>query len=267
MLETLAWIALLLGGSAAQDASRAGAPVSPQTQAAQQQKQNDAATVGAFRITGRVVNSMTNAPVSGAYVVINSSSPANSSRTVRAGTDGSFVFTQIPAGRYVLMARRKGYVEQMYLQHQQFTTAILVGPNLNSENLVFPLAPEAVISGEVTDEAGEAVPSAKMFLFREDIQNGRHVKHLHAHKNTDDEGQYRFTSLLSGNYYLAVSAQPWYADYARRFSFRDTAASQKTGLHNPNLDLVYAITYYPNAIDVSGAASIRVEAGGSARLT
>ena len=91
------------------------------------------------------------------------------------------------------------------------------------------------------------------------------MKRLQAHKNTDDEGQYRFTSLLSGNYYLAVSAEPWYADYARRFSFRDTAGSQKTGLHNPNLDLVYAITYYPNATDVSGAASIRVEAGGRAR--
>ncbi len=265
MLETLAWIALLLGGSAAQDASRAGPPVSPQQQAAQQQKRTNAAATGDFRITGRVVNSITNAPVAGAYVFIAAASSPNLNRTLRAGTDGSFVFTQIPAGRYVLMARRKGYVEQMYLQHEQFTTAILVGPDLNTENLIFPLAPEGVISGEVTDEAGEPVQSAKMLLFREDIQNGMHVKHLLAHKNTDDEGQYRFTSLLSGNYYLAVSAQPWYADYARRFSFRDTAASQKTGLHNPNLDLVYAITYYPNATDVSGAASMRVEAGGRAR--
>src|SRR5579862_1120488 len=100
MLEALAWITLLLAGSTVQDASRSGAPVSPQKQTAQQQKQNDAATVGAFRITGRVVNSITNGPVSGAYVMINEAS-ANSSRTLRAGTDGSFVFTQIPPGRYV----------------------------------------------------------------------------------------------------------------------------------------------------------------------
>jgi hypothetical protein len=266
MLETLAWITLLLAGSTAQDASRAGAPVSPQKQAAQQQKQNDAATVGAFRITGRVVNSMTNAPVAGAYVLVAAASSPNLNRTLRASADGSFVFTQIPAGRYVLMARRKGYVEQMYLQHEQFTTAILVGPNLNTENLVFPLAPEGVISGEVTDEAGEPVQSAKMFLFREDTQNGRHVKHLQAQKNTDDEGQYRFTSLPSGNYYLAVSAHPWYADYARRFSFGLTGTPQKAALRNPNLDLVYPITYYPEATDVSGAASIRVEAGGSTRV-
>src|SRR5580700_9979931 len=173
MLKTLAWLALLLAGSAAQDASRTGAPASPvlpQTQAAPQQKQTDAAAAGAFQITGRVVNSMTNAPVAGAYVVINAASASNLSCTVRAGTDGSFAFSQIPAGRYVLMARRKGYVEQTYLQHQQFTTAILVGPNLDSENLVFPLAPEGIISGEVTDEAGEVVQSARMLLFREDTR-------------------------------------------------------------------------------------------------
>ena len=265
MLETLAWIALLLAGSQVQDASRAGASVSPQTQGAQQGKQSDTATLAAFRITGRVVNSMTNAPVPGAYVVMTAASNLN--RTVRAGTDGSFMFTQIPAGRYVLVARRKGYVEQMYLQHEQFTTAILVGPNLNSEDLVFPLAPEGVISGEVTDEAGEPIQSAKILLFREDTEIGRHAKHFKAQQSADDEGRYRFGSLSSGNYYLAVSAQPWYAEYARSFgfSFRATAAAQKPGLPNPSLDLSYPITYYPNATEESGAASIRVEAGGSAR--
>jgi len=267
MLETLAWIALLLAGSPAQDAFRAGTSASPKTQPAQHEKQSDATTMAAFRITGRVVNSMTSAPVAGAYVVIAAASSSNLNRTVRAGADGSFVLTQIPAGHYVLMARRKGYVEQMYLQHEQFTTAIVVGPNLDSESLVFPLAPEGVISGEVTDEAGEPIQSARMLLFREDTENGGHAKHLQGQQNTDDEGRYRFGSLRGGNYYLAVSAEPWYARYARfnGSSFRDTAAAQKPGLHNPSLDLVYPITYYPNAIDVSGAAFIRVEAGGSAR--
>ena len=264
MLETLVWIGLLMAGSAVQNASRAGRPVLPQTQVAYQEKQSNIATTGAFRITGRVVNSMTNAPVAGAYVVINAASASNFSRTVRAGTDGSFAFTQILAGRYVLMARRKGYIEQMFLQHEQFTTAILVGPSLNSENLVFPLAPEGVISGEVTDESGEPIQSARMLLFREDNENGGHAKHLQGQENTDDEGQYRFASLPSGNYYLAVSAEPWYAGYARAFS-RGSAASQKPGLHGSSLDLVYPITYYPNATEVTGATSIRVERGGSAR--
>jgi hypothetical protein len=52
--------------------------------------------------------------------------------------------------------------------------------------------------------------------------------------------------------------------YARAFS-RGTAASQKSGQHGSSLDLVYPITYYPNATDASGAASIRLEAAGSVR--
>ena len=59
-----------------------GAPVLPQTQAVQQQRQADAAATGTFRITGRVVNSMTGAPVAGAYVVINAASASNLSRTI-----------------------------------------------------------------------------------------------------------------------------------------------------------------------------------------
>jgi hypothetical protein len=266
MLETLAWIALLFAGSPAQDASRAAAPVSPQAQASQQKKQSDKTTTAVFRITGRVLNSMSNAPVPGAYVVMSASSAPTLRHTVRAGTDGGFMFTQVPAGRYVLAARRKGYIEQLYLQHEQFTTAIVVGPNLNSEDLLFPLTPEGVISGEVTDETGEPIQSAKMLLFCEDTEIGRHAKHFKAQHTTDDEGRYRFGSLPSGNYYLAVSAQPWYAQYARTFvyPFRG-AAAQTPELANPNLDLTYPITYYPNAIEISGAASIRVEPGGSAR--
>jgi hypothetical protein len=133
---------------------------------------------------------------------------------------------------------------------------------------MFPLAPEGVISGEVVDEAGEPVESARMLLFREDNENGTHAKHLQIEQNTDEEGRYRFGSLPSGDYYLAASAEPWYAAYARAYHSPWTGTSadaQKTELHGSSLDLVYPITYYPNATDASGAASIRVEAGSSAR--
>jgi hypothetical protein len=265
MLAMLVWTALLLAGSGAHPAPRAFAKAFQQTQAAQQ-KQNNVPSTGAFQITGRVVNSMTNAPVAGAYVVINAASGSSVSRTVRAGTDGSFAFTEIPAGRYVLMARRKGYVEQMYLQHERFTTAILAGPNLNTENLVFPLPPEGVISGQVTDEVGEPVQFARMLLFREDSQNGRRMKRLQAREHTDDEGEYRFASLSSGDYYVVVLAEPWYAMYARanHSSMRSTHA-QKPALDSSNLDVVFPITYYPNGTDANGAAPIRVETGSGAR--
>jgi hypothetical protein len=259
MLETLAWIALLLIGSPSSDGPHSQAQVRTQATPA-------AAT---FRVTGRVVNSLTQAPVARAYVAISSARDSNMSRTVRTGTDGSFVLTQIPAGRYVLRARRKGYVEQMFLQHEEFTTAILVGPNLDSEDLIFPLPPEGVISGEVTDEAGEPVLQAEMLLFSENVVNGRHVKHLEGQRYTDDEGRYKFGHLNAGNYYLAASAEPWYAKYTRpgggAIFFENKPGNERNELRNPGLDVVYPITYYPNATDASGAAAMCVEAGGNAR--
>jgi hypothetical protein len=155
----------------------------------------------------------------------------------------------------------------LYLQHEFFTTAILLGPNLNAENLVFPLPPEGVISGEVTDDAGEPVRDARMLLFREGSENGKHVKQFAEQENTDAEGEFRFGKLQGGTYCLAVSAKPWYAEYAR---LNDRALGNSPAAHqssegSANLDLVYPITYYPNATEASGAAPIRVDAGGSAR--
>src|SRR5262249_49168421 len=61
-------------------------------------------------------------------------------------------------------------------------------------------------------------------------------------------------------------AEPWYATYARTNRLnRNSAHGQKPGVESPNLDLVFPITYYPNATDASGAATIRVEAGSAAR--
>src|SRR5262249_19349802 len=136
-------------------------------------------------------------------------------RTVRAGANGNFAFTQIPAGHYLMVARRKGYIERMYLQHEQFTSAIEVGPNLNSENLVYPLPPQCVLSGQVTDELGDPVEGAKALLLVVSTEDGRNENRLKSRKIADEEGRYRFEALPAGDYYLAISADPWYAQAAR----------------------------------------------------
>jgi hypothetical protein len=267
MLKKIPRMALLLAGGLAAHASFARAQELAKTQATQQQKRSDGAAVGTYRITGRVVNALTGAPVAGAYVTVVERTSSDSNRTIRTGADGGFALTQVPAGRYVMMAHRKGYVEQMYLQHEFYTTAVLVGPSLNSENLVFPLPLEGVISGEVTDEAGDPVHDARMLLFRESTGDGKLVKQFAQQQNTNDEGRYWFGNLARGTYYLAVLAEPWYAQYARNYheSSGNSPTTPQSDQDSPNLDLVYPITYYPNATDGSGASPIRVEAGGSAQ--
>ena len=120
-----------------------------------------AAASSTFRISGKVIDAITGQPLARATVSINPSNTPNNPNLQDAGrfettdAEGVFVFADVPAGKYVLSARHRGYISQMYQQHEGFTTAIFVGAGFESENLIFGLRPGASISGLITDEAGD----------------------------------------------------------------------------------------------------------------
>src|SRR5260370_32269733 len=111
-----------------------------------------------FRISGRVSDAITGQLLGRASVAINPTNspniptPPDSGRVEITDEQGLFAFAAVPQGKYVLSARRRGYLAQMYQQHENFMTAIVVGPGLESENLIFGLRPGASISGDVLDE-------------------------------------------------------------------------------------------------------------------
>jgi hypothetical protein len=83
--------------------------------------------------------------------------------------------------------------------------------------------------------------------------------------STDDQGRYRLVGLQPGRYYLAVHAQPWYAQHnALRSS--DARSDVSPGFHaateqNANLDVVYPLMYYPRETDVARAGAISLHPG------
>ena len=107
-----------------------------------------------YRISGVVVDAVSNVPVARAEVSI---SRDNEQTSVVAGNDGRFFFEGLEAGKYALGASATGYLEESYNQHGPFSVAIVTGKDQDTEHLVFRLHPQAVISGRVTDEHGEAV--------------------------------------------------------------------------------------------------------------
>src|SRR5205823_5848443 len=117
------------------------------------------AAPSSFRISGRVIDAITGLPLAHASVSINVSAsagarvPPDSGRTELTDPEGRFAFADVLPGKYSLTAHQRGYFPQMYQQHENFTTAIVVGPGLESENLTFGLRPSASISGDVRDEA------------------------------------------------------------------------------------------------------------------
>src|SRR5467141_340941 len=219
-----------------------------------------------FRISGTVVDAMSGQPLAHAQVSISAQGVRDSGQSVVTAEDGRFVFESLPAGHYPLFARRKGYLQQFYKQHEQFSTAIIVGPELHTEDLRFEMRPDASISGQVLDEMSEPVRNAQVMLFRHGVALGRRANWQENTVQTDDLGHFCFGHLEPATYFVGVSASPWYAQRMAHQRVTQTDSSGQTTIRDvtngePELDVVYPITFYPNAPDISGAAPITVHSG------
>jgi hypothetical protein len=154
-----------------------------------------------------------------------------------------------------------------------------VGPDVISENLVFQLVPDASISGAVMDEENEAVRNGDVLLFARDGATGR--MELRVQANLEDQGRYHFGHLPPGTYFVAVSAQPWYAtdppisrNAAQLYvegeaqSYKDAAPVAEAS-EDSALDVTYRITFYADAVEGESATPIQLHPGerASADLT
>jgi 5-hydroxyisourate hydrolase-like protein (transthyretin family) len=215
-----------------------------------------------LRVTGTVVDAVSGAPVKAAEVFL---TRGQTTFTVLTQQDGRFVFENLESGKYSLSARGKGYQMQAFDQHENFSTAIVAGVDQYTENLVFRLTPAASISGQVMDEFSEGVRDAQVMLFWEGITDGRQAVRTRNQTSTDDQGRYRFADLQPGRYYLAVHAQPWYAQH-NTLQFSDANVGGTVGLHpiaeqNASLDVVYPVTYYPHETEAARASMITLQPG------
>jgi len=222
----------------------------------------------AYRIAGAVVDAVTNVPVAYAQVSI---SCDNEQASRVAGNDGRFVFEGLEGGKYFLSASATGYLQEAYNQHGAFSVAIVTGKGQDTEHLAIRLHPQAVISGRVTDEHGEAVRNAQVALFASDLMRGRVGKFLRAQTETNDLGEYRLAHLPPDRYDLAVQARPWYAQPQLSAQSQGVRRMENgwpsffvsgpgVGL-DPILDVVYPVTFYPGVTDEGSSAGLVLRAG------
>ncbi len=232
-----------------------------------------------WKISGVVVDANSGVPLAGVEVAMAPVTKRNDFRTVTTTEDGRFAFDNLSPGKYALTGQRKGYVLESFDQHAQYSTAIAVGPRLQSEDLLFRLHRDASISGTVTDEQNEPVRNAEITLLQESIFNGELV--LRSRGTTNDEGVYHFGHLTPGKYFVAASSQPWYAQpyriptkMARTMTdgavvgTRGTTDQQDASDEQPSnspLDVAYPVTFYPGATEFEAASPIVLTFG--ARFT
>lgn len=209
-----------------------------------------------FRIAGLVVSTGGGVPLAQARVSIMNAQNRKDVQSVLTAEDGRFEF-HVGAGKYALRGAKRGFISADYNQHEQFSTAIVTGASLNTENLILKLPPSAALTGKVLDESGEPVRQARVTLWRAEHSAGvSRIVRFRA-ETTDDRGAYEFIPLDSGSYLLSVSARPWYAVHPPLI----VQEGMPPAAVDRSLDVVYPTTFYAGVTDADDATPIPIRGG------
>jgi protocatechuate 3,4-dioxygenase beta subunit len=216
-------------------------------------------TTASYRIAGRTVSAVDGQPLKGATVLISNTNTQQLVASTLASEDGGFTFTDLKADKYSLQAVKTGFLASAYDQHDIFSTAIVTGVGLDTDSLVLRMTPAAILSGRVTDEAGDPVRGATVTLYRQNRDEGRNRITQFRSASTDDLGAYEMTSLPPGTYFLSAKGMPWYAVHPQLRNPANPVGS--IGSVDPSLDVAYPTTFYADAIGADGATPILVRGG------
>jgi hypothetical protein len=211
-----------------------------------------------YRVSGKVVNAVNGHALAGAEVWFGNAEDFEATQQkLLTGDDGAFKFMVVDPGKYLLSGQANGFRRQGFEQHGMYVSAIVVGPGLNTENVVFRLRPDARILGVIEDEEHEPVAGATIYLFRTDATFGLRRTSLSEQTVSDDRGHYRFAHLEPGFYYLVVSAAVWFSGLLQPGDAAgNSALSQK-----PEFDIAFPTTFYPGVTDPASASQIAVNEG------
>lgn len=203
---------------------------------------------GTSRIKGRLFAADTSQPVRFAEVRV-SSRALGISRQVTTDTAGLFDISGLPEGSYSVSASKGGFVALAYGQRRPFEpgTAVELAAG-DTRELEFALPRGSVITGRITDDAGDPVPHAVVSAARYVYEAGgrRRLDSADVDDTTDDRGQFRLFGLMPGDYVVSASGAQ-----ASRGRARGEAESRSG----------YAPTYYPGVPSAGDAAVVSVGLG------
>ncbi|MGH9852871.1 MAG: carboxypeptidase regulatory-like domain-containing protein, partial [Blastocatellia bacterium] len=187
-------------------------------------------------ITGRVIGP-DGQPMAGAEIFARRiSERSGSNRSATSDDNGDFKLTGLSPGAYVLNASAPGYINA--------ETSTEDGIHRIGESVTINLVKGGVITGRVTDEAGEPMVGVRVFPQRlRDLEGKAASSRFDTFDGlgwmTDDRGIYRVYGLPPGVYVVSVGAGYGY-------SYDEAQISRD------------APTYYPSATrDTAGEISLR----------
>ena len=214
---------------------------------------------GSYTIAGTVVNKLDGGPLARARIIVSNVNDPKIVYSMVTSEDGKFAFKDLPAGKYSLEGAKRRFIPSAYDQHQQFSTAIVTGAGIDTENLMLRLPPVAFITGKILDEVGDPVRNAIVTLYRYDHWQGMAQARRVRTAQTDDQGSYELGPLMPGTFFLSATATPWYAVHPP--SWQPEGPPKTASSVDRSLDVAYPLTYYADVTDSDSATPIPVRGG------
>jgi hypothetical protein len=198
-----------------------------------------------LELHGIVLNSANHQPIPNALVQLD-----NGEQSQFTIADGTFSFTNLPAGQHSVLPRKPGFLNDQESVHTPpwHNFSIILPATVS---LTVTLDPEAILYGEVKNELGEPVEGVTVRAQRWQINNGhRELMNVGTDTATDDEGKFRIAELSSGDYQLAFipSSRNGWVNY-----------SKLTASHH--VEQGYGMQFYPGVPDSASATTLRLRAG------
>jgi hypothetical protein len=213
-------------------------------------------------------------PVRKASLTLRPNGRGGGSFTATSANDGSFNFTSVDQGTYSLSGERTGFVSDTYTTNGGDAAVITVVSNQATTGIQFKMTPQSVILGKVYDEDGDPVPGVNVQVWRYSYPRGTRQLTQVQNASSNDIGEFRLANLSPGRYYVSATSP-------RRAQFQGAgrgrggggggqrgnrgggrggpAPVQQEGIED------YVTTYYPNALDVTGATPLDMIAGSEMR--
>jgi hypothetical protein len=168
-------------------------------------------------ILGQVVDATTGRPVAQATVSLGGlrtpptagGAPSAPAR-ILTGSDGRFVFRDLPPGSYTVATEKAGYLPGAAGRHTPAGASrpIVIAAGARVGGVVIRMWKTATIAGMVQDESGEALVAVQVGAFRRTTVGGRPQLTRAGETMTDDRGHYRFGNLPPGDYLVATTMVP-----------------------------------------------------------
>jgi protocatechuate 3,4-dioxygenase beta subunit len=202
---------------------------------------------GTAVLRGRVLAADTRQPLRRARISL-SAPELTEPRSTSTGADGKYEIRDLPAGRYTVRAARSGYLSLSYGQRRPLEAGkplqLRDGEAVGSIDFALPRM--SVISGRVTDEAGEPISGVNVSAMRFTFFEGRRrVVPIGLGQSTDDTGQYRILGLTPGSYFVM-------GDTRETWTVHEGGQERVMG---------YMPTFYPSTGDIAVARRVTVGVG------